>query len=169
MAKGYLIDAELLKAIRAVVHEVNGQLKNPGGVTKRGNVSIGLSSYVAKIKTTVTARSGTTLGEGEVYLCETDSDGILTATTITKTAYNEGGREIALSTEQDTYVRIQQTNWGQYVVSPPNSSVNKCLAFDGVQFSDISGFVSTDTQFLTHIAGTSTGTCLAWVTGSTCT
>jgi len=163
MAKGYLIDAELLAAIREVVHEMRGQLKNPGGTIKRGNVSIGLSSYVAKIKTTVTARSGETLGTGEVYLCEADSEGMANPTTKTKTVYNTQAKEITLTTESDTFIDIQQTNWGIYTVRHPSNG--GCNYLDGQASSDISGYSTAGTQFLTH--GT-TG-CFSWVTGSTCT
>lgn len=166
--EGVLLGPKALRQIRDMFQTWSREIKNPGGTGKRGNISIGLSSHVAKIKTTVTARSGTTLGEGEVYLCETDSDGVITVTTIVKTAWNEGLRTIPLSTSADTYIRMDQTNYGNFMVCQP-TKVDSCNYFDGVKFSDISGFTSGSVQFLTHSTGSTSGACLAWVTGSTCT
>lgn len=167
--EGALLGPKALAQIREMWQTWSREIKNPGGTPRGKNVSIGLSSYVVKIKSTISARSGTTLGQGEVYLCETDSDGAITATTIVKTAWNEGPNAITLSTSQDTYLQVKQTNWGNFMVQPPATTANKCRSFDGVLFSDISGFSSGSVQYLSHSTGTTNGVCLAWVSGSTCT
>lgn len=169
MADGALFGPEAVKQLKKLFHDFYGEIKNPGGQPKRGNVSIGLSAHVVKLKSTISARSGTAMGEGEVYLCETNSDGTITATTIVKTAWNEGPNTITLSTSQDTYLQVKQTNYGNFMVQPPATTANKCRSFDGVLFSDISGFSSGSVQYLSHSTGTTNGVCLAWVSGSTCT
>ena len=162
--EGFLLGKKAIEQVRELIREMHGQLKNPGGAGKRGSISIGLSSYVVKLKSSISARSVATLGSGTVYLQEADGGGAITDTTLTKTIYNVGGRNITLSTSTDTYVLVEQTNWGAYVViDPPKATA--CNFMDGLSSTEISGFSASGTQFLSH---GSTG-CFSWVTGSTCT
>lgn len=163
--EGLALGPKAVAQLKKLFHDFYGEVKNPGGQPKRGNISIGLSSYVVKIKTTIQARSGGNLGEGEVYLCETDNEGTATATTIVKTAYNVEATAIPLSTDPDkNYTRMHQTNWGVFVVQAPGTTRNVCSNFDGLSSSDISGWSSDQAQFLRH---TSDG-CLHWITPTTC-
>jgi hypothetical protein len=102
---------------------------------------------VAQTSSTITARSGTTLGSGTATLYDC-SGGTLTATSISATIYNLSTTSIATS----TYVTIEREYiTGLWLVVNPSTSFIENLRIDG-----------SNLQYYKN------GTWVTWHTGKTC-
>lgn len=162
MAEGVAItrkDAARLGQLSASEH---ARSKNTNDLSGAGAVSLGFAPLIARITSTIPARSGTTPGSGTVEMWKiTDDELEQNAAENTKTAYNLTTSSISATTANPVYGVAVQVRGGAFVLMP---SISVC---EGLK--SLTGYSTAPTNPLVLMVTTGSTGCSQWVAASTCT